>query len=86
MRYRTVELITTAVAAVLAGLDPDTIRYHANEGNILAIRVARGNGEYQRLFVREDIERFTRKRQQQRRLKRGRKPELVGAADDAREG
>ena len=86
MRYRAVELITTSVAAVLAGLDPDTIRYHANEGNILAIRVARGNGEYQRLFVREDIERFARKRQQQRGLKRGRKPALVGAADDAREG
>jgi hypothetical protein len=75
------ELITTAVAAVLAGIDPDTLRYHANEGNVLTIRVERGNGEYQRLFIREDIERFVLKRQHQRQeRKRGRPPKLVGAA------
>jgi hypothetical protein len=38
------------------------VRYHERQGHILAIKVERGAGEFMRLFVREDIERFQRQR------------------------
>jgi DNA-binding transcriptional MerR regulator len=55
-------LMTTKAVAQMLNLTPDAVRYHERLGHILAIRVERGVGEYQRLFVREDIERFQRQR------------------------
>jgi DNA-binding transcriptional MerR regulator len=55
-------LLTTKKAAALLGLTPDAVRYHARQGHILCIRVERGEGEFQRLFVQDDIERFQRQR------------------------
>jgi hypothetical protein len=43
-------------------LTPDAVRYHERHGHILAIKVERGQGEFMRLFIKEDIERFQRQR------------------------
>ena len=56
-------LLTTQGAAAILGLTPDAVRYHERQGHILAIKVERGQGEFQRLFVQEDIERFLRQRE-----------------------
>jgi DNA-binding transcriptional MerR regulator len=56
-------LLTTKKAAAILGLTPDAVRYHERQGHILAIKVDRGQGEFQRLFVQEDIERFQRQRE-----------------------
>jgi hypothetical protein len=72
MEHTSMELLTTKRVAVLLGITPDAVRYHERQGHILALRVERGPGEFQRLFVKEDIERFQRQRAAQR--------ELVGAA------
>jgi DNA-binding transcriptional MerR regulator len=55
-------LLTTKKAAAILGLTPDAIRYHERQGHILAIKVDRGEGDFMRLFIREDIERFRRRR------------------------
>jgi hypothetical protein len=56
-------LVTTAVAAKFLNITPDAIRYHERLGHLLAIRVERGQGgQFQRLFVQEDLERFGRQR------------------------
>jgi DNA-binding transcriptional MerR regulator len=68
------DLLTTKKVAAMLGLTPDAVRYHEREGHIFAIKVDRGGGEFQRLFVREDIERFQRQRTAAR--------ELVGAAKE----
>ena len=57
------ELLTTSKVAKLLNMTSDNVRYHEREGHILALRVERGNGEFMRLFVREDIERFQRQRE-----------------------
>jgi len=62
------DLITTKMAAAMLGLTPDAIRYHEREGHILAIKIERSPGEFQRLFVKQDIERFQRQRTAQREL------------------
>ena len=62
-------LLTTKKAAAMLGLTPDAVRYHERQGHILCIRVDRGQGEFQRLFVQEDIERFQRLREQARTAK-----------------
>jgi hypothetical protein len=56
------DLLTTSAAARLPNLTTDCVMYHEREGHLLAIRVERGSGEFMRLFVREDIERFARQR------------------------
>ena len=56
------ELLTTSKVALMLGMTSDNVRYHEREGHILALRVERANGEYMRLFVKEDIERFQRQR------------------------
>ena len=56
-------LLTTKKAAAILGLTPDAVRWHERQGHILAIKVDRGHGEFQRLFVQEDIERFQRLRE-----------------------
>jgi DNA-binding transcriptional MerR regulator len=56
-------LLTTKKAAAILGLTPDAVRYHERQGHILAIKVDRGQGEFQRLFVQEEIERFQRQRE-----------------------
>ena len=55
-------LLTTKKAAAILGLTPDAVRYHERQGHILAIKVDRGGGDFMRLFVQEDIERFQRQR------------------------
>jgi DNA-binding transcriptional MerR regulator len=56
------QLLSTMGAATLLGMSPDNVRYHAKQGHLLAIRVERGPGECQRLFVQEDVERFRQAR------------------------
>jgi DNA-binding transcriptional MerR regulator len=56
-------LLTTKKAAAILGLTPDAVRYHERQGHILAIKVDRSQGEFQRLFVQEEIERFQRQRE-----------------------
>ena len=55
-------LLTTKAVAQMLKLTPDAVRYHERHGHILAIKVERGEGEFMRLFVKEDIERFQRQR------------------------
>lgn len=55
-------LLTTKTAAAMLGLTPDAVRYHERQGHLLAIKIERAPGEFQRLFVQEDIERFLRQR------------------------
>jgi DNA-binding transcriptional MerR regulator len=62
-------LLTTKAVATMLGLTPDAVRWHERQGHILAIRVERGDGEFQRLFVKEDIERFQRQRETARAAK-----------------
>ena len=59
-------LITTKKAAAMLGLTTDALRYHERLGHVRAFRIDRGQGQYQRLFIEEDIQRF----QQQRELAR----------------
>ena len=54
--------MTTNRVAQILGITPDSVRYHERKGHILAIKVARGGGDFQRLFLGEDIERFQRLR------------------------
>jgi len=56
------DLLTTSAVARLLNMTTDNVRYHERQGNLLAILVERGSGEFMRLFVREDIERFRRQR------------------------
>jgi DNA-binding transcriptional MerR regulator len=60
------ELLTTKRVAQMAGLTPDAVRYHERLGHLIAIKVDRGGGNFQRLFLREDIERFLRQRTEKR--------------------
>jgi MerR HTH family regulatory protein len=57
------ELLTTSKVALMLGMTSDNVRYHERLGHLLALRVQRANGEYMRLFVREDVERFQRQRE-----------------------
>ena len=61
-------LITTRTVARMLDMTTEAVRYHEREGHILAIKVERSNGQFQRLFLREDIERFMRQRATQREL------------------
>ena len=56
------DLLTTSKVALMLGMTSDNVRYHEREGHIFAIKVERSPGEFQRLFVQEDIERFQRQR------------------------
>ena len=55
-------LLTTKAVAQMLNLTPDAVRYHERQGHILAIKVERGQGEFMRLFGKEDSERFQRQR------------------------
>jgi len=55
-------LLSTNKAALLAGLGPDSMRYHARKGHLVTITIDRGHGRIERLFVQEDVERFLRDR------------------------
>jgi DNA-binding transcriptional MerR regulator len=56
-------LLSTYKAALLVGCTPDNIRYHERCGRLLAIKIDRGNGRFERLYLQEDIERFMRERE-----------------------
>ena len=71
MGCTTMDLLTTRTVAAMLDMTTEAVRYHEREGHILAIKVERSPGQFQRLFLREDIERFQRQRAAQR--------ELVGA-------
>lgn len=60
------ELLEAADAARILGVTPDTVRMHADKGN-LAVAATTGRGV--RLFERREVERFreTRERQVSRR-------------------
>jgi DNA-binding transcriptional MerR regulator len=77
MGCTTMELLTTRTVAALLGITCEAIRYHEREGHLLAIKVERCPGQFQRLFLKEDVERFQRQRTAQR--------ELVAAAKEAAE-
>jgi DNA-binding transcriptional MerR regulator len=63
MEPKAMNLVTTAGAAKILPLPPDAVRYHERQGHIVAMRVERGQGgQFQRLFVQEDLERFGRQR------------------------
>jgi DNA-binding transcriptional MerR regulator len=62
------QLHTTQRVATMLGLTCDTVRYHEREGHILAVKLERSPGTFQRLFIKEDIERFQRQRVAQREL------------------
>ena len=64
------ELLTTSAAARLLNMTTDTVRYHEREGHLLALRVQRGFGEYMRLFIQEDVERFKQQREAEAQAKR----------------
>jgi DNA-binding transcriptional MerR regulator len=63
MEHHIMHLLTTKKAAALLGLTPDAVRWHERKGHLLAIKVDRGQGEFQRLFLQEDVERFQRQRE-----------------------
>lgn len=56
------DLLTTKKVAQMLDITSDAVRYHERKGHILAIKVDRGGGDFMRLFVKEDIERFQRQR------------------------
>jgi DNA-binding transcriptional MerR regulator len=58
-----VKFLTTKTAAALLGLTADALRYHERLGHVLALKIERGQGQYQRLYVEEDILRFQRQRE-----------------------
>jgi DNA-binding transcriptional MerR regulator len=64
-------LLTTKTTAQILNLTPETIRYHEKKGHLIAIKVDRGGGDFQRLFLREDVERFQRQRDHARTAKVG---------------
>jgi hypothetical protein len=78
-----VEFWTTCVASRFLEITDTALRYHERLGHVRAFKLERGNGEFQRLFIREDIERFKRERDKLRVQKQARKPELVGTTSDA---
>jgi len=82
------ELWTTRSVARFLDITETAVRYHERQGHIFAIKVERGGGEFQRLYFPQDIERFKRQREQQRSQRQQAREarELVGAADDVREG
>jgi|RhiMethySRZTD1v2_1073278.scaffolds.fasta_scaffold12917_6 DNA-binding transcriptional MerR regulator len=62
-------LLSTHKAALLAQCTPDNIRYHAKQGRLLPIKIDRGNGRFERLYLQEDVERFVREREAARATK-----------------
>ena len=64
----TMNLLTTRTVAAMLDMTTEAVRYHEREGHILAIKVERAPGQFQRLFLKEDIERFQRQRTAQREL------------------
>ena len=57
-------LLTTKTVSMKTGLSTDAIRWHENQGHLLAFKVERSPGVFMRLFVEEDVERFLRRREQ----------------------
>jgi hypothetical protein len=55
------ELLTTQSVARLTGLGADAIRWHAKQGRLSSITVARGAG-VQMLFFLSDVQRFIERR------------------------
>jgi len=58
------ELLTAADAARLLGITPATVRIHADRGRL---PVAQRTPGHMRLFRREDVERFRREREGEKR-------------------
>lgn len=58
------DLWSTNKAALEVGCTADNLRYHVRRGHLSTITVDRGNGRVERLFLRQDIERFIRERDQ----------------------
>jgi len=77
------ELWTTRTTAKVLDMTETAVRYHERQGHIFAIKVERGNGEKQRLFFREDVERFKRQREERRQQRQQeREAELVAATPE----
>jgi DNA-binding transcriptional MerR regulator len=66
-----VDLLTTKKVAQMLDITSDAVRYHERQGHILAIKVDRGGGDFQRLFLLQDVERFVQQRKQARTAKVG---------------
>ena len=49
--------LTTQTVAKLLGVTPDAVRYLERTGRLLAIKLERGPGQIQRLFLEEDVQR-----------------------------
>jgi excisionase family DNA binding protein len=55
--------LTTQTVAKLLGVTTDNVRYLERTGHLLAIRLERGTGQIQRLFLEEDVQRFQQQRE-----------------------
>ena len=54
--------LTTQTVAKLLGVTPDAVRYLKRTGRLLAIKLERGPGQIQRLFLEEDVQRCAQQR------------------------
>jgi hypothetical protein len=70
------KFLTTKYAAGLLGMTTDALRYHTRLGHVLALKLDRGQGQYQSIYLEEDILRFRRQREARAlaRAEGGRKP------------
>jgi hypothetical protein len=60
--------ITTREVAFMADLTPDAVRYHERKGHLLAFKIERSPGIFQRLFLKEDVEKLIRQRAEKHEL------------------
>jgi hypothetical protein len=62
-------LLTTQSVAKRLNLTPDAVRHLERTGRLLAIKVERGSGQMQRLFLEADVVRCLARREAQQRAK-----------------
>jgi hypothetical protein len=60
------ELLTTGSTAQLLEMSNQGVYYHVKQGHLVPMKIERGHGQFQRLFLREDVERFLQRRAEQR--------------------
>ena len=65
--------LTTQTVAKLLGVTPDAVRYLERTGRLLAIKLERGTGQIQRLFLEEDVQRCAQQRAARKEAKLARK-------------
>jgi DNA-binding transcriptional MerR regulator len=66
-------LLTTLSVAKRLNVKTDAVRYLERTGHLVAIRVERGSGQMQRLFLEEDVLRYQARRDEQQRVKLARR-------------